>query len=151
LGLLEAETGQGPDFFDDLDLLVTGGLEDDVELVLLLDLLRGAAGAVGRGRGYGHRGRGLDVERLLELLHELRQLEQRHHLERVEQFVVAELRHRVLPLSPCVSFPRLPGPAGRRPASPPAPRAAWPSGTAAPRTSPRHRTSLPSWRRPAWP
>src|ERR1035438_4672526 len=38
LGLLEAEAGQGPDLLDDLDLLLACGLEDDVELVLLLDL-----------------------------------------------------------------------------------------------------------------
>src|SRR6266702_8176310 len=95
LGLLEAEAGQGPDLLDDLDLLVARSLEDDIELVLLLDLFSGAAATAGLGRpGHGDRGRGLDVERLLELLHELRELEQRHLLERVEQCVVAELRHR---------------------------------------------------------
>src|SRR6476469_3603282 len=35
LGLLEAERGQAAHLLDDLDLLVAGGLEDDVELVLL--------------------------------------------------------------------------------------------------------------------
>src|SRR3984957_16009829 len=43
-----------------------------------------APGPVGRRPGPGDRGRGLDVERLLELLYELRELEQRHLLERVE-------------------------------------------------------------------
>src|SRR5687768_15971009 len=37
LGLLEAQGREGADLLDDLDLLVAGGLEDDVELVLLLD------------------------------------------------------------------------------------------------------------------
>src|SRR5690606_25997760 len=35
LGLLQAEGGQGAHLLDDVDLLVTSGLEDDVELVLL--------------------------------------------------------------------------------------------------------------------
>src|SRR5688500_5506509 len=43
LGLLQAEAGEGAHLLDDLDLLVAGGLEDDVELVLL-------------GRGLGGRG-----------------------------------------------------------------------------------------------
>ena len=49
LGLLEAEAGQGPDLLDDLDLLVAGGGEDDVELVLLLDRSRLGGPATGRG------------------------------------------------------------------------------------------------------
>jgi hypothetical protein len=36
LGLLEAKGGEGADLLDDLDLLLAGGDEDDVELVLLL-------------------------------------------------------------------------------------------------------------------
>ena len=44
LGFLEAQAGGGADDLDDLDLLVAGGLEDDVEGGLLLFLL-------GRGRG----------------------------------------------------------------------------------------------------
>src|SRR5262249_22649368 len=44
-------------------------------------------------RGHRDRGRGLDVERLLELLDEVRQLKERHLLERVEQVVGAELGH----------------------------------------------------------
>src|SRR5580692_5352477 len=93
LGLLEAEAGERPDLLDDLDLLVACGLENDVELVLLLGLF-GSGAAARRGRtGHRDRGRGLDVEGVLELLYELRELEQRHLLERVEQCVVAELRH----------------------------------------------------------
>src|SRR5215475_8832187 len=102
LGLLQAQAGQRPDLLDDLDLLVAGGLQDDVELVLLLDLRRlGRRAARSRGGDGDRRGRG-DAEGVLELLHELRQLEQRHLLERVEQLVVAELRHdRRCPLSVC--------------------------------------------------
>ena len=44
------------------------------------------------GRGRHRRGSG-DVEGLLELLHELRELDQGHLLERVEEVVGAELRH----------------------------------------------------------
>src|SRR6185437_583563 len=93
LGLLEAKTGQRPDFLDDLDLLVARRLQDDVELVLLLDLFGRACAARGGSLGHRDRGRGLHVEGLLELLHEVGQLEERHLLERVEQFVGAHLRH----------------------------------------------------------
>src|SRR5688572_9148937 len=50
LGLLEAEAGETADLLDDLDLLLAGRLEDDVELVLLL----GSSGLAARaacGRG----------------------------------------------------------------------------------------------------
>src|SRR4051794_18562938 len=54
LGLLEAERGQGAHLLDDLDLLVTGALEDDVELVLLGGgLLATATAATGGGGGRG--------------------------------------------------------------------------------------------------
>src|SRR5579883_676338 len=51
LGLLQTQRGQLAHDLDDLDLLVAGGLEDDVELVLLLDLGRGLAAALGRTGG----------------------------------------------------------------------------------------------------
>src|SRR6266508_150676 len=92
LGLLEAQAGQRSHLLDDLDLLVTGSLEDDVELVLLLGG-RGLTGTGTRCGNRGDRGRGGDVEGLLELLDELRELEQRHLLERVEQVVARQLRH----------------------------------------------------------
>src|SRR6185437_5072871 len=93
LGLLEAEAGQAADFLDDLDLLVASALQDDVELILLLGWGRVASGA-GRGGGGGRDGRGgLDVKCVLELLHELGELQEGHLLERVEQIVGAELRH----------------------------------------------------------
>src|ERR1700689_1396972 len=46
LGLLQAQAGERAHLLDDLDLLVARGLEDDVELVLLLGLF-------GRGSGAG--------------------------------------------------------------------------------------------------
>src|SRR5215471_14922253 len=95
LGLLQAEAGQGADLLDDLDLLIARGLEDDVELVLLLGLGLGGCRAAAAGCRCGHRdrGRGLDVEGLLELLDEVRQLKEGHLLEGVEQVVGAELGH----------------------------------------------------------
>src|SRR4051812_4695353 len=50
LGLLEAERGQSADLLDDLDLLVAGALEDDVELVLL-DGLFGSSATAATGGG----------------------------------------------------------------------------------------------------
>ena len=41
LGFFQAQAGELAHDLDHLDLLVTGGEEDDVELVLLLDSLRG--------------------------------------------------------------------------------------------------------------
>src|SRR3954454_3909846 len=65
LGLLEAQVGERAHLLDDLDLLVAGAGEDDVELVLLL--LGGCATTVatpGRsgGAGHGHRRGGGDAE-----------------------------------------------------------------------------------------
>src|ERR1700722_19868931 len=101
LGLLETEAGERAHLLDDLDLLVTSGLEDDVELVLLLGLFR-RRGSRSAGRRDRDRGRRLDVEGLLERLHELGQLKEGHLLERVEQISAAELRHDRFPsfLSP---------------------------------------------------
>src|SRR6202050_2750101 len=94
LRLLEAEAGQAAHLLDDLDLLLARGLEDDVDLVLLLGLLGlAAAGAARGGGGHGDRGRRLDVKRVLELLHELRELEQGHLLEGIKQVRAADLRH----------------------------------------------------------
>src|SRR5919112_5368016 len=53
LGLLEAERGQAAHLLDDLDLLVAGALEDDVELVLLLS--GGGATVAGTTGGRGGR------------------------------------------------------------------------------------------------
>ena len=62
LGLLQAEAGERAHLLDDLDLLVAGRLEDDVELVLLLGLGRGGAAAGRRGGGHGDRGGRGDAE-----------------------------------------------------------------------------------------
>src|SRR3954468_2258609 len=95
LGLLQAEGGQRAHLLDDVDLLFAGSLEDHVELVLLRGGVFAGGGSAtrGRGRGDGHGGGGGDAEGVLELLHELGELDQRHLLERVEQLVSAELRH----------------------------------------------------------
>src|SRR2546421_5548686 len=50
LGLLEAQARQAAHLLDDLDLLVARGVEDDVELVLLLGLLGGGRAALAAGR-----------------------------------------------------------------------------------------------------
>ncbi len=101
LGLLQAEAGQRAHLLDDLDLLVAGRLEDDVELVLLLgggEPRRRRRRRRARRRRLPERPRG-DAEGVLELLHELGELEEGHLLERVEQLVGAELRHgRSVPL-----------------------------------------------------
>src|SRR5450631_3075681 len=91
LGFLEAEARQGADLLDDLDLLVANGLQDDVELVLLLDLGSGSAGAAGSSNG--NRGRSGDIEGVLEELHELGELDEGHFLERLDELVSAELCH----------------------------------------------------------
>src|SRR5665811_686274 len=91
LGLLQPEAGERADLLDDLDLLFASGLEDDVELVLLLDL--GHSGSAAAGRGNGNGGRSGDTEGVLEQLHELRELDQRHFLERLDELCIAELCH----------------------------------------------------------
>ena len=93
LASFRPEAREAAHLLDDLDLLVAGGLEDDVELVLLLASGLAGSGPAGGGGGNGDRsGRG-DAEGLLELLHELGELDEGHLLERVEEVVGAELRH----------------------------------------------------------
>src|SRR4051812_6122902 len=81
LGLLEAEAGGRADDLDDLDLLVAGAREDDVERGLLL--FRGAVVAASRGAGRGRSGdRGRrHAELLLERLDALGELEHGDRLE----------------------------------------------------------------------
>src|SRR6476660_4040425 len=64
LGLLQAETRDGADLLDDVDLLVTTGFEDDGELGLLLSR-SGTAASSGTG-SHGHGGRGRHAPLLLE-------------------------------------------------------------------------------------
>src|SRR5512133_3368156 len=102
---LEHRLGGGVDqvlgLLEDLDLLLAGPGQDDVELGLLLGLLGdgGAGAGAGRAGGDGHGGRGGHVEGLLELLHELRQLEEGHLLEGVQEVVGGQLRHGGSPYS----------------------------------------------------
>src|SRR3954453_12836888 len=58
LGLLQAQAGRRADDLEDLDLLVAGAGEDDVERRLLLLGLRGVAAAAARGRGHADGRRG---------------------------------------------------------------------------------------------
>src|SRR5215218_2536844 len=70
--LLEAEAGRRADDLDDLDLLVAGAREDDVERGLLLLGLGGVAATAATRGGRGGHGRGGDAELLLEGLDALR-------------------------------------------------------------------------------
>src|SRR5690606_29102643 len=157
LGLLETERRERADLLDDLDLLVAGGLQDDVELGLLLGgcLHRGALGS-GRPSSGDRDGRGgRNLEGLLELLHELGELDQGHLLERIKELVGAQLRHgggsfrwwwdsvRVVRRVGATT-PRRPRPAGA------APRQADRSWTAVLRTRMPHATARPAWHRRAW-
>jgi hypothetical protein len=98
LGLLQTEVGQRAHLLDHLDLLVAGAGEDDVELVLLLLFATGGRSAASSRSRNGNRRRhgGLHVEGFLELLDELRQLEERHVLERLDVVVDRQLRHWLL-------------------------------------------------------
>src|SRR3954454_7559171 len=94
LGLLEAQAGELAHDLDDLDLLVAGGLEDDVELVRLrAGLVTATATAGGRGGRNGDGRRGGDAEGLLELLHEVGDLDQRLLLERLDDLVIGQGCH----------------------------------------------------------
>src|SRR3954454_16003154 len=64
LGLLEAQARGGADDPDDLDLLVAGAGQDDVDRRAAL--LLGGAGVAGGGRGGRGDGRRRDAELLLE-------------------------------------------------------------------------------------
>src|SRR4051794_6916703 len=88
LGLLEAEAGRRADDLDDLDLLVAGGREDDVDGARLLLRRAGVTAAAGGGRGGDRRG-GRDAELLLERLDALAQLEHRDALELVDPLLRA--------------------------------------------------------------
>ena len=84
LASFETEAGEGPHLLDDLDLLVAGAGQDDVELVLLLLGGGGIAAAAGGGGGRGDGcGRG-DAELVLELLQQLGQLEDGHAGDGIE-------------------------------------------------------------------
>src|SRR5665811_1356306 len=79
LGLLQAEARVRADLLDDLDLLFPSDL--------------GRSGSAAAGRGNGNGGRSGDTEGVLEQLHELRELDQRHFLERLDELCSAELCH----------------------------------------------------------
>src|SRR6266536_522441 len=160
LGLLQAQAGQAAHLLDDLNLLVARSLKDDVELVLFLGLLGLAAcgPACGRG-GHRHGGGRLHVERLLELLHEVGELEQSHLLERLEEVVSAHLRHGGVFLVPSipsvwsacdlVSLRRRRPPRLARRECPPRPR--WPQPRRLRERWPRERWPRGRWPQGRWP
>src|SRR6266508_3667883 len=95
LGLLQAQARQRPNLLDHLDLLLARAREHHVELRLLLGLL---AAPLTTGARCGHHDRtgrgGLHVEGLLELLDEVRELQERHLPELLEQRVRVRLLRR---------------------------------------------------------
>src|SRR4051794_23007098 len=87
LGLLEAQARGGADDLDDLDLLVAGAGQDDVDRGA--DLLLGGAGVARGGRGGRGDGRRRDAELLLEGLDALGELEHRDALELLDPLLRA--------------------------------------------------------------
>src|SRR5690625_629094 len=77
LRLLQPERGARADFLDDVDLLVTGLDQYDVELGLLFLGGSGATATGGRGHHHGTACCGLDPVLVLEQILELRRLQQR--------------------------------------------------------------------------
>src|SRR5215207_2193902 len=96
LGLLETEARRRADDLDDLDLLVAGAGQDDVERGLLLDSLGRLAATAAAGRGRGRDGRRGHAERLLERLDALGELEDRDGLELVDPLLGAGCHSLVL-------------------------------------------------------
>src|SRR3954471_8819385 len=97
LGLLETQAGELANDLDDLDLLVAGRLEDDVELLLLGGGLVATAARGGHTRsGHGDRSSRSHAEGLLELLHEVGDLDQRLLLQGLDALVVGQGGHGVL-------------------------------------------------------
>src|SRR5215212_1877793 len=82
LRLLQAEACSCPDDLYDLDLLLAGALEHDVELGLLLFGCGSAVAGRASGRGCCY-GCGGDAEALLQGLHQFRELENGHVLDRL--------------------------------------------------------------------
>src|SRR6187200_148418 len=94
LGFLEAEPGELADDLDDRDLVRADLGEDGGELGLLLGSLgRGGARGGRSGPCECNRGGGGDAEAVLELGLELRELEDGHLLERLEQLVGGQRGH----------------------------------------------------------
>ena len=82
LRLLQAEACRRPYDLYDLDLFLAGALEHDVELGLLLFGGGGAIAGRASGRGCCY-GCGGDAEALLQGLHQFRELENGHVLDRL--------------------------------------------------------------------
>src|SRR4051794_27089461 len=89
LGLLEAQAGGRADDLDDLDLLLAGAREDDVERGLLLLGGGGVAATGAAGRSRRRDGRRRHAELLLEGLDALGELEHGDRLELVDPLLGA--------------------------------------------------------------
>src|SRR5271155_3509501 len=87
LRFLEAEARESADFLDDLDLLGARVLEEERELGLLLLDLGHNAGPDGHHHAAAAT-RSLDAELVLDLLHEGREVEDRHLLDDAHDEVV---------------------------------------------------------------
>src|SRR5215469_12825486 len=154
LGLLETKRGDLAHCLDGVDLVRARILQDDGELGLLLNRSRGCAAARCRSRRHGGRSR-RDAETLLELLHQLRSLEQGEANDLI--FQLLNVCHFVLQY--ClflnslllITFPRARAPGCRRSFQVSvAPRQAHPEGVATKLSYPQRAPSKPL-RRPARP
>src|SRR5690554_5176495 len=86
LRLAQSEAGQRANLLDDLDLLVTSGVEDDVEGILLLGLFGRSGGGATSGCNSNRSSSG-DLEYFVKLLHELAELNERELLECLDELV----------------------------------------------------------------
>src|SRR3989449_9338904 len=90
LGFLQSQPGEFADHLDDLDLLVTDGFEDGVELRLLLHRLGSPGRTTRRCRRHGHRGSSSHAELLFKRLHQLRKLQHRQVANRINDFFLTK-------------------------------------------------------------
>src|SRR3954452_8991071 len=107
LGLLQAQAGRRADDLDDLDLLVAGAGEDDVDRGGLLLGRCPVAATAARGRSRSGDGRRRHAELLLERLDALGELSDRDALELLDPFLGAGC-HQLSPSSFEVSLSALP-------------------------------------------
>src|SRR5699024_501359 len=91
LSFLQAQAGDElADNLDHADLLGASVFENDVELVLLFDSSLSASGTCSSN---GDRSSSGDLEDLFEFLDELRELDEGHFLESLNELVLGELSH----------------------------------------------------------
>src|SRR3990172_2722510 len=106
LGLFQAQGGDGPDFFDHLNLLRTGLGEDDGELRLLLGWRGGTGGRhPGRHRHRGGDSGSRDAVLCLKGLDRLMQLPDCPRVDGFNKILNRHLPHRILLCSRCAGDP----------------------------------------------